>query len=157
MKGRFIQCSAQEGRFTENAKSAIMAASQQDIVDKINTAEVKKKTGNTLIFSDEWGFPLPHRLLLLCLPLRHHKKLHWPHRLSRRHPNEVLSRRIPELSCSGGSGWPTAVRWTARGTAWGWGCRRASINHQSISQSIIVGVQAGINQSSINQSINHHQ
>ena len=42
VKGRFIQNSAQEGRFTENAKSAIMAAtSQQDILDKINTAEVK--------------------------------------------------------------------------------------------------------------------
>ena len=43
MKGRFIQYSTQEGKFTENAKSAIMAASQQDILDKINTAEVKKK------------------------------------------------------------------------------------------------------------------
>ena len=42
VKGRFIQYSTQEGRFTENAKSAIMAASQQDILDKINTAEVKK-------------------------------------------------------------------------------------------------------------------
>ena len=124
MKEKFIQYSAQEGRFTENAKSAIMAASQQDIVDKINTAEVKK-TEDTLIFSDEWDFPLSHRLLILCLPLRHQKELYWPHRLSRRHPNEVLSRRISELSCSGGSGWPTAARWTARGTAWGWGCRRA--------------------------------
>ena len=42
VKEEFIQYSAQEGRFTENAKSAIMAASQQDILDKINTAEVKK-------------------------------------------------------------------------------------------------------------------
>ena len=42
VKERFIQYSTQEGKFTENAKSAIMAASQQDIVDKINTAEVKK-------------------------------------------------------------------------------------------------------------------
>ena len=40
VKGRFIQYSAQEGGFTEDAKSAIMAASQQDILDKINTAEV---------------------------------------------------------------------------------------------------------------------
>ena len=42
VKGRFILYSAQEGSLTENAKSAIMAASQQDILDKINTAEVRK-------------------------------------------------------------------------------------------------------------------
>ena len=104
-----------------------MNASQQDILDKINTAEVEqlKKKKLTLFFPDEWNFPLPNQLLLLCFPLWRHKELQRSHHLCQGHQDEVLTTPNLEVS-AGGSGWLTAATSTAPETAWEWESRQGS-------------------------------
>ena len=84
--------SSQEGNFTEDAELDIMNASQQDILDKINTAEVEIILRLKHFFpSVEWHFPFPNQLLLLRLSLWRHKELQRSHHLSYGHQNEVLT------------------------------------------------------------------
>ena len=76
-----------------------MNASQQDILDKINTAEVEIILRLNLFFpSVEWNFPLSNRLLLLCLPVRRHKERQRSHHLSHGHQDEVLTQANLEVS-----------------------------------------------------------